>query len=134
MGKKEKEINFKIEKIYGYLNEKKNRVVAKVKWYDNAATLDIRKCWTTEDGTLMLGGGISLQFSELGKLQEVLEEADDGEDDQKGVDFARIFASSGSILDRRSAGYTTKDGFIILEPKPGFSFKRATERSGERGE
>ena len=53
---------------------------------------------------------------------------DDEEDDgksppippkKKPVDFSEIFGQAEGIVEKREAGFTTKDGFILLKRRPG---------------
>lgn len=130
MGKNKKpDIKCDIKQLYGYLNEDKSIVVALVSWNDRKAKLDIRKCWRTDDDELRLGSGIGLTDSELDELTELLINRRNGklhavsEDGKKAVDFNEIFRSSSGIVDKRSAGYTTTDGFITLKKRPGVKLK-----------
>ena len=117
------DISYEIEKEYGYLNDKQSKIVAKVAWNGKEAKIDIRSCFT-KDGDIKLGKGISLSYDEVTKLKSILEKLSDDDDDnddqsskKKAVNFEEIFGQ-----ERREQGFTTKDGFIQLKPKPGVKF------------
>ena len=119
------DISYEIEKEYGYLNDKQSKIVAKVAWNGKEAKIDIRSCFT-KDGGIKLGKGISLSDDEVAKLKSILEKLSDDDDDQsskkKAVNFEEIFGQATGIVERREQGFTTKDGFIQLKPKPGVKF------------
>ena len=119
------DISYEIEKEYGYLNDKQSKIVAKVAWNGKEAKIDIRSCFT-KDGGIKLGKGISLSDDEVAKLKSILEKLSDDDDDQsskkKAVNFEEIFGQATGIIERREQGFTTKDGFIQLKPKPGVKF------------
>ena len=119
------DISYEIEKEYGYLNDKQSKIVAKVAWNGKEAKIDIRSCFT-KDGDIKLGKGISLSDDEVAKLKSILEKLSDDDDDQsskkKAVNFEEIFGQATGIVERREQGFTTKDGFIQLKPKPGVKF------------
>ena len=119
----------KILKKYGYLNDKKSKIVAKVSWNDGTPKINIRSCFM-KDGELILGKGVTLDRDEAIQLQSALKKAlADVEDDEesedktrhkpKPVDFNEIFSQASSIVEKRDAGFTTEDGFIKLKFKPG---------------
>lgn len=122
-----KEFDYKILKIHGYLNEAKSKVLLTVKWGDNNPTFEIRRCREV-DGKLQLLKGISIQKSEYKELKKLLKKIDseyssdellfsDDESDHSGkkaVDFDKVFDSASGIMEKREAGFTTKDGFIKL--------------------
>lgn len=126
------DFTYDIKKEYGYLNEKKNKLVAKVSWNDKDPKIDIRSCYE-KDGEIKLGKGISLSYDELGVLKDILDnisesdEDDDQEDNptdssppkRQAVNFDEIFGQATGIVEKREAGYTTKDGFIVLKKRPG---------------
>lgn len=126
------DFTYDIKKEYGYLNEKKNKLVAKVSWNDKDPKIDIRSCYE-KDGEIKLGKGISLSYDELGALKDILNNiSESDEDDDQGdgptdssppkrqaVNFDEIFGQATGIVEKREAGYTTKDGFIVLKKRPG---------------
>ena len=88
------------------------------------AKIDIRSCFT-KDGDIKLGKGISLSYDEVTKLKSILEKLSDDDDQsskKKAVNFEEIFGQATGIVERREQGFTTKDGFIQLKPKPGVKF------------
>ena len=117
------DISYEIEKEYGYLNDKQSKIVAKVAWNGKEAKIDIRSCFT-KDGDIKLGKGISLSYDEVTKLKSILEKLsdDDQSSKKKAVNFEEIFGQATGIVERREQGFTTKDGFIQLKPKPGVKF------------
>lgn len=129
MSKKEKnELKCEIHQIHGFLNDKKNKVVATVSWGDEPPKLNIRTCWD-KDG-LHLGKGITLDPNEVDTLTEILVSArNTGElqkiskDGRKAVNFSKIFGEATNIVDKREAGFTTQDGFIKLKKRPGGRLK-----------
>ena len=131
MAKKNEDRNYKIAKVFGYLDANQRKVLAKVAWYDKDAKYDIRKCWDKE-GVLMVGTGISLSRKELKVLRELIdkilddddEEEEDSDDDGRvAVNLDDVLSSVPGILSRREAGYTTEDGFIRLKAKAGYTMK-----------
>ena len=128
------DFSYDIKKEYGYLNEKKNKLVAKVSWNDKDPKIDIRTCYE-KDGEIKLGKGISLSYDEISALREILsdidetdEDDDEEEDDKpsshsppkrKAVNFEEIFGQVTGIVEKREAGFTTQDGFIVLKKRPG---------------
>ena len=108
---KDKQLSVDIQEEYGYLNEKKNKIFAKVQWGTNEPKLDIRKCFV-KDGSLVLAGGISLTEDELDTMVELAQSSK-----RKGVDFQEIFDTAESIQENRHKGFRTEDGFIRLHPK-----------------
>lgn len=145
------DFSYEVKEEYGYLNDKENKIVAKVSWNDKPAKYDIRSCYTKDD-EIKLGKGISLTYDEIETLHDILEEIliadkdsqseDDDEEDHSAkkkskppsvgvsetpkrpvVDFAEIFGEATGIMEKREAGYTTKDGFILLKRRPGVKIK-----------
>lgn len=127
--KNDEKATSKILKKYGYLNDKKSKVVAKVSWNDGTPKINIRSCFM-KDGELILGKGVTLDRNEAIQLQTTLKKAlTDTEDDEesedkvnhkpKPVDFNEIFSQASSIVEKRDAGFTTEDGFIKLKFKAG---------------
>ena len=131
------DFSYEIHKEFGFLNDKHNKIVAKISWNDKDPKYDIRACYE-KDGEIKLGKGISLSRDEVMELRDilddVLEEDDDSEDDddeedddksppippkKKPVDFSEIFGQAEGIVEKREAGFTTKDGFILLKRRPG---------------
>ena len=104
-------LSCEVEETYGYLNDKKNKIFAKVSWDGKAAKFDIRKCYE-KDGELMLGAGISLSEDELDQLVELAQSTK-----RTGVNFQEIFESASSIQDNRRKGFHTENGFIKLQRK-----------------
>ena len=136
--KKDDKINYTVVEQYGFLNDRHNKIVAKVSWYENQPTIDIRKCMEQDTGEVTIFSGISLNENELKKalklLQkasgedvEELEEEEDPdvppweEEDKPEVNFDEVFRSSEGILEKRKNGITTVDGFMTiksLQPTP----------------
>lgn len=124
---KPKTLTVKIKTIHGYLNQKRNKVVATIKFNDDEPAVNIRKCWIDEDtGELKTGQGIILTESELDALVEILASRDKSgklptvsQDGRKAVNFNSIFESAADIVEKRDAGYTTVDGYIRLSERPG---------------
>ncbi len=116
MSEKAKEINCKINKIYGFLNNKETKVIAEVSWNGGEARIDLRKCWKN-GSELKLGGGISLNDDEVDVLSSTLPSVTKTK--KKTVDFDAVFSRSDDIIAKRDAGYSTQDGFIKLIHKPG---------------
>lgn len=127
--KNDEKATSKILKKYGYLNDKKSKVVAKVSWNDGTPKINIRSCFM-KDGELFLGKGVTLDRDEAIQLQTTLKKAlADTENDEesedkashkpKPVDFNDIFSQASSIVEKRDAGFTTEDGFIKMKFKPG---------------
>lgn len=129
--KNDEKASAKILKKYGYLNDKKSKIVAKVSWNDGSPKINIRSCFM-KDGDLILSKGVTLDRDEAVQLQSALKKAladtedneDEDSDDQashkpKPVDFNEIFSQASSIVEKRDAGFTTEDGFIKLKFKPG---------------
>ena len=126
-----KDLEYKIIKIHGYVNDSKSKILATVKWGDNDPTLDIRRCRELDDGTLQLLKGISIQKHEFHNLDQLIQDIKityDSQDDifsededihagRHEVNFDKVFDSAGGIMEKREAGYTTKDGFIKLVRK-----------------
>ena len=127
------DFSYDIKKEYGYLNEKKNKLVAKVSWNDKDPKIDIRTCYE-KDGEIKLGKGISLSYDEINALREILSDIDESDEDdeeeddkpsshsppkRKVVNFEEIFGQVTGIVEKREAGYTTQDGFIVLKKRPG---------------
>ena len=109
-------LSVEIKEQYGFLNDKQNKVFAKVVWGDNSAKFDIRKCYE-KDGELRLGSGISLSEDELNMLVK-LNEARKRKEKEKEVDFDDIFRSAAAIEENRAKGFQTENGgFIRLHPK-----------------
>lgn len=130
MSKKEKaDLKCEIHQVHGFLNDKKNKVVATVSWGDEGPKLNIRSCWD-KDG-LRLGKGITLDRAEVDVLTELLVSARNtgemqrvtADGKKKAVNFSKIFGEATDIVDKRDAGYTTKDGFIQLRKRPGVKLK-----------
>lgn len=136
------DFSYEIKEEYGYLNDKQNKIVAKVSWNDKPTKYDIRSCYEKDD-EIKLGKGISLTYDEVETLHNILEEVliadkdsqsedDDEEEHSVGVpetpkrpvvDFAEIFGEATGIMEKREAGFTTKDGFILLKRRPGVKIK-----------
>lgn len=110
--KKQESDSAVIHETYGYLNDKENKVFAKVSWYEGEPKFDIRKCAKDSDGNLKLYSGISLTESELNSLVSLAESTK-----RKGVDFGEIFKSAESIQENRKKGFRTENGFIKLHRK-----------------
>ena len=109
-------LSVEIKEQYGFLNDKQNKVFAKVVWGDNSAKFDIRKCYE-KDGELKLGSGISLSEDELNMLVK-LNEARRRKEKEREVDFDDIFRSAAAIEENRAKGFQTENGgFIRLHPK-----------------
>lgn len=111
--KDQEQVSCKVHETYGYLNDKQNKVFARVSWGDNGPKYDIRKCYE-KDGELKLGSGISLSEEELQTLMDVAESV---KEKMREVDFDEIFASAPSIQENREKGFRTEDGFIRLRKK-----------------
>lgn len=109
--KKADSLSVEIEEKYGYLNDKENKIFAKVSWDGKEAKYDIRKCYT-KDGETKLGSGISLTEDELETLIELAQSTK-----RTGVNFKDIFDSASSIQDNRRKGFHTENGFIKLQRK-----------------
>lgn len=126
------DFSYEIHKEYGFLSDKHNKIVAKISWNDKDPKYDIRACYE-KDGEIKLGKGISLSREEVTSLRDILDDIleDDDEDDdspspastsppkKKPVDFNEIFGQAEGIVEKREAGFTTKDGFILLKRRPG---------------
>lgn len=126
--------SYDIKKEYGYLNEKRNKLVAKVSWNDKDPKIDIRTCYE-KDGEIKLGKGISLSYEEINTLREILSDIDESDEDddeeeddrpsspsppkRQAVNFEEIFGQATGIVEKREAGFTTQDGFIVLKKRPG---------------
>lgn len=109
-------LSVEIKEQYGFLNDKQNKVFAKVVWGDSSAKFDIRKCYE-KDGELKLGSGISLSEDELNMLVK-LNEARKRKEKESEVDFDDIFRSAAAIEENRAKGFQTENGgFIRLHPK-----------------
>ena len=104
-------ISCEIEETYGYLNDKKNKIFAKVSWDGKDAKFDIRKCYE-KGGELVLSSGISLTEEELEQLIELAQSTE-----RTGVNFQEIFDAAPSIQDNRRKGFHTENGFIKLQRK-----------------
>ena len=132
MPKKAKEkLKVEIKRIHGFLNDKKNKVVASISYNDAPAGINIRKCWESDEGELMTGQGIILTEDELDVLTDMLLERRRegsmpvvGTDGRKAVQFKEIFSSASDIVEKRDSGYTTEDGFIRMTWKPGAKQRR----------
>lgn len=130
MAKKDKTLKVEIKEIHGFLNKKKNKVVVTVSYNDAPPKVNIRSCWFDDDDELHIGSGISLTDEELDTLEELLSDRKHGKlptiskDGRKAVDFGDIFSSASDIMEKREAGYTTKDGFIRLTKKPGVKLRK----------
>lgn len=122
---KKDDVSSEIIKVHGYLNEDKSKVLATVSWNGRDPKLDIRKCWEKE-GELKIGSGISLSEDEASALLDLLPSASNEKDEppkKKAVDFSKVFASASDIVEKRDAGFTTQDGFIVLRKRPGVKLK-----------
>lgn len=97
---------------YGYLNNKENKILAKVRWGNNEPKFDIRKCYRLENGELQLGAGISLTDEEFQALIELREQ-----EESKKVNFNEVFDEASGITEKRYHGCTTKDGYIVLNKR-----------------
>lgn len=110
------EVTCRIEKVYGFLNKKENKVLVMVSWNDGPTRVELRKCWKTDDDELRLGAGIPLDDDEIDELVELFKSR------PKPVNFDEVFRSSAGIMEKRAAGFKTEDGFIVLRKRPGFSW------------
>ena len=119
-GGKSSGLNFEIVEIYGYLDDAKTKIYAKVRWFDREARDEVRNVLRPKDGgdDILLGKGISLSPEEIGRLAELVKKR------PKPVDFDAIFASSVGIAERRAANIHTVDGFMVLRARPGFDIKK----------
>lgn len=124
-GKKKSDITYKIIKIHYFLDQDCKKVYVRVAWGDMPPRDEVRTCWK-KDGKLYLGKGIPLTEEEIRNLYDFCEtvgvdfDPDSYKDDNEpGVDFDDIFRQSEGIMDKRNAGYRTKDGFIVLSRKDG---------------
>lgn len=111
VAKKGTTISCTVEKIYGYLSPREDKVFVRVSWNGMPAKDEVRKCWTSDDGELHLGKGIDLTETEIATLKSL------SDSKPKPINFSDIFASSEGIMEKRQAGYSTKDGFIVLRRK-----------------
>lgn len=121
-----KEFTYEVNKIHAFLNEKHDKVLATVSWNGRDPKLELRTCWTDDEGELKLGKGLSLNKDEVDVLVEVLSSKKlpvITKDGKKAVDFDNIFAASTDIVDKREQGYTTENGFMKLRKKPGVKLK-----------
>lgn len=107
-------ISCDIEQIYGYLNDDEDKVLAKVSWNGRPAKTELR-AMVTYDGEKRLGKGLALTDDELVKLRDLIDETLGKSGESPFVDFSNIFSSADSIINNRSKGFTTKDGFIQLK-------------------
>lgn len=106
------DVTYEIEKIYGFLNEKKkNQALVRVSWNGGPARVEIRNCWYDKDNEMHLGKGIVVEDDTVDRLIELLQSL------PKPVNFNEIFAAAGGIIKKRSQGFQTEDGFIVLVPK-----------------
>lgn len=108
-------ISVDITKVHGFINDSQNKVVADVSWNDQPKTLDIRRCWTNDDGEITLGKGISLTEFEVENLRDILNDVLSKK--KKPVKFSAVFEEAPGIIEKRDAGFTTEDGFIKLIPR-----------------
>lgn len=109
MGKNKKEqVTCRIDKIYGFLNNKCSKALVQVSWNDGPTRVEVRKCWKTDGGELRLGSGIPLESSEIEELVELFKKV------PKPVNFDEVFRSTSGIMEKRDKGYRTEDGFIVL--------------------
>jgi len=114
MAKNKSDVTCEIEKVYGFINKKENKVLVMVSWNGGPARVELRKCWKTDDGELRLGAGIPLDDDEIEELIKLFNQR------PKPVDFTDIFKSTAGIMEKRAAGFKTEDGFIVLRKRPGF--------------
>lgn len=129
--KKSKEVTCDVHQIHGYLNKKQSKVVATIAWNDDEPKLNIRTCYEKSDGELAFGKGITLEPDEVDELTSILVSArntgelqkvsKDGK--KKAVNFSKVFEEAAGIVQKRDAGETTEDGFIVLKKKPGVKLK-----------
>ena len=102
------ELTYKIIKDYGELENGKR--LLKISWNDGPERFEIRKVWE-KDGELKVGKGIEITKNDAKKILEYFEF------DPKPVDFEDVFKSSMGIMEKRDAGMTTKDGYVVLKRK-----------------
>lgn len=129
MPKKSADVTCKIEKIHAVLSESGHvkKVFASIRWNDGEPRNEIRNIMKTESGDRVLKG-ISLTDDELEKLitaykklKKVREKSEDSvpwnfsAEEHQGVNLEEIYTSASGIIQKRSDGNLTKDGFIVLE-------------------
>lgn len=115
---KKKDINFEIVEEYGYLDDERTKLYAKIKWFDNEPKDLVSKVYHPKDNPeqVMLGKGVELMPEEIERLHELMTNRPKP---PKPVDFNQVFEASKGIMDTRAQGHTTKDGFIVLKRKGG---------------
>lgn len=110
MSKKGDDIKYTINRTYGRVND--NLIFANISWNDREGKDELRYIYTDKNKKERLGKGIAITRDDIRKLNKIV---DDLEFKERGVDFNEIFSSSSNIVSLRNRGYTTKDGFIVLE-------------------
>lgn len=120
MKKHNKEITCDIIETHGFLNDKKDKVYAKVSWNGNEPKDEIRKCYTDKDDNFKLSSGIALSDDEIETLYKL---SSLKKTKENGINFDEIFDSATNITEKREKGYVTENGFIVLKYKPGFHIK-----------
>ena len=122
MAKKDKksDVNFEIVESYGFLDKEETKLYAKVRWFDNEAKDMVSRVYRLKDhpDEIRLGKGIELTLEDIEALANLAKKH------PKPVDFKEIFESSIGIMDKREAGHTTKDGYIVLRVRPGGPYDR----------
>ena len=117
MGKLKVDLKCDIEEIYGFLNPEHTMIYCRVSWNGRKAKDEIRKCTVEDDGEIHLSKGLAITGKEVETLIKIYngELVYDGTD--TGVNFEQLFSASEGIMEKREAGYKTKDGFIVVERK-----------------
>lgn len=119
-------VQCEITAVHGYLNDDRSKVVATISWNGKTPKFNIRDCFFDDESELQVRKGITLDSSEVDRLNDILAEQRRtgilpklSIDGKPIVDFSRIFTEADGIVEAREEGYTTKDGFIVLRRRPG---------------
>ena len=103
------DLTFKIIKDYGELEN--NKHLLRISWNDGPERLEIRKVFVTQKGETKVGKGIEISRADAEQILRYLDT------DPKPVNFDDVFESARGIMEKRDAGLTTDNGYIVLKRK-----------------
>lgn len=122
---KKDDITCEIVKIHKVLSESQygKKVLGTFKWNGGAEKIEIR-ILREVDGETRVTKGISLTDDEMEKLVESCKQLKKNRKASSydstfssGVDLNAIYAQADGIIEKRSHGNRTMDGFYVIEPK-----------------
>lgn len=115
---KKSDIKCKIHKTHAVLSESKNtkKIFASISWNDGEERNEIRNVFTDADGKSIVTKGISMTDDEMDALVDAYQAYRKLKDNKpKPVDLNAIYQSSTDIIEKRSHGELTQDGFTVLK-------------------